>query len=48
MKQIQIECDPSYNCPDIKYCKTIVITVLTQDEVKNANINVIFGYYFYN
>ena len=24
MKQIQIECDPSYNCPDIKYCKTIV------------------------
>ena len=43
MKQIQIECDPSYNCPDIKYCKTIVTTVLTQDEVKNANINVIFG-----
>ncbi|MEC7848762.1 MAG: rRNA maturation RNase YbeY, partial [Candidatus Neomarinimicrobiota bacterium] len=43
MKQIQIECDPLFDSPDIKYCRFLITNILKSHEVTNADVTIIFG-----
>jgi len=43
MKQIQIECDPLYDSPNIKYCQFLITNILKTHEVTDADVTIIFG-----
>ena len=43
MKQIQIECDPLYDSPDLKYCQFLIKNILITHQVTDADVTIIFG-----